>query len=97
MYNRISTVTKGLQTDRHKLPLRGIASKKKDVSYTHSKDQSLETLAIAAAGFQTSESLRSSPLGDSSYSELDIISNSLSENEAVPASIRSYGSPWFQQ
>lgn len=54
----------------------------------NSKDQSPETpaaAAIATADFQTSEGLGSSLLGDSSYSEIIIISNSVLENEIVLA------------
>lgn len=54
----------------------------------NSKDQSPETPATAAtatADFQTSEGLGSSLLGDSSYSEIIIISNSVLENEMVLA------------
>jgi len=66
----------------------------------NSKDQSPDTpatAAIATAGFQTSEGLGSSLLGDSSYSEIIIISNSLSESETFLACVVSYGSLCFQQ
>lgn len=70
------------------------------VVLVNSKDQNPKipaTAAIATAGFQTSEGLGSSLLGNSSYSEIIIISNSLSENETVLASNRSHGFPCFQQ